>query len=383
MPPQHDVSPPGVSFAPSLFAEDCQTSSPSVRLRRLTAADAPAIAAGLSDFEVARNLGRVPHPYTLADAQAWFDQMAQDRSALCAGVSVDGALAGMVSLNPVGGALKLGYWLARPWQGRGIGTRAVGAFVDFAFAATGIPAAEALHMVDNPASGRLLRRLGFQPCGVTRERSLARRDTVEHVISRLTRADWAARQPAIETARLTLRTPTIADVEETARLPADRPVGLATAQTAAMLGQLDEARVFILRAAREPRPASLRLLMRLKETGELVGTIGWRAAEPGVVDLGFWLGVDHRGRGLMTEAARATIEAAFRWGAAEAVRTSCRSTDWATRQVIIRCGFQWEGSGLVRPSAGGPVAADQFRLDRDTFLSFREWTPAAFHLAAG
>ncbi|MFD1331654.1 GNAT family N-acetyltransferase [Methylopila musalis] len=383
MPPQHDVSSSGPSFAPSLFAEDCLTASPAVRLRRLAPADAPAIAEGLSDFEVARNLGRVPHPYTLADAEAWFAGPAQDPDALRAGLSVNGALAGMVSLDPVGGAMQLGYWLAKPFWGRGIATQAVGAFVDFAFAATRLGAVEALHMVDNPASGRLLRRLGFAPCGVTRERSLARRATVEHTLSRLTRADWTARQPAIETARLSLRTPTTADVEETARLPADRPVGLATAQTAAMIGQLDEARAFILRAAREPRPANLRLLMRLKETGALVGTIGWRAAEPGVVDLGFWLGVDHRGRGLMTEAARAAIEAAFRWGAADAVRTSCRATDWATRQVIIRCGFQWEGSGLVRPTSGGPVAADQFRLDRDTFLSFREWTPAAFHLSAG
>ncbi|MFD1704546.1 GNAT family N-acetyltransferase [Methylopila henanensis] len=373
---------PTPDFDESLFAEDCMTAEPSVRLRRLTAADAPAIAGLLGDIAVSRNLGRVPHPYTLGDAEAWLAGLATDRSGLRAAISVDGALAGVVSLTPAAGALGLGYWLGAPYWGRGIGTLAIRSFVDFAFATTGIGVVEAAHMVDNPASGRVLAKAGFRPYGAMRARSLARRETVEHVTCRLRRAEWAEILPVIETDRLTLRTPTMADAEETARLAADRPIGLSTAQTPA-LGALDEARGFVLRAARDPRPANLRLLMRLKDSGALVGTVGWRAGEAGVVDLGFWLGVDYRGRGLMTEAARAALEAAFQTGAVRAVRTTCRATDWASRQVIIRCGFQWEGSGLVRPATGGPVAADRFRLDRETFQSFREWTPAAFRAFGG
>lgn len=374
---------PALAFDESLFAEDCTTAETPVRLRRLLPSDAPAIAAALNDFEIARTLANVPHPYRLADAETWLAGPARASSTLAAAISVDGAFAGVVALDGAEGApAQLGYWLARERQGRGVGTLAARALVDFAFAATRIGAISAARTRDNAASAGVLAKLGFVEDGFVEAHSMALGRTVSFVTARLDRAGWAETQPIIETERLMLRTPVMADAEDCARLAADRPIGLQTANTP-MLGAREEAERFVLRAARELKPGSLRFVMRLKETGEAVGTVGWRAVEPGVADLGFWLGVDYRGKGLMTEAARAAVEAAFRAGGVKAVRTSCRSTDWPSRQVIIRCGFQWEGSGLVRPATGGPVAADRFRLDRDTFLSFREWGPAAFRNASG
>lgn len=370
-----------LDFDESLLAEDCTTAEASVRLRRLTALDATPIAAALNDADIAKTLANVPHPYRLSDAQDWLAGPA--RSRLAAAISVDGAFAGVVTLDDSDGTpARLGCWVAKPQQGRGVATLAVRGLIDLAFAATGIEAVSADAMPENAASARLLRRLGFRETGAVDAQALALGRAVRFVCFRLDRAAWAETQAMIETERMILRTPTMADAEETARLASDRPIGLSTAQTPT-LGSLEEARAFTLRAARETRPANLRFLMRLKEGGALVGTVGWRSVEPGVVDLGFWLGADFRGRGLMTEGARAALEAAFRAGGAKAVRTCCRSADWASRQVVIRCGFQWEGSALVRPASGGSVAADQFRLDRETFLSFREWAPAAFRNACG
>lgn len=372
-----------IAFDESLLHQDCTTAETIVRLRRLTALDAPAIAAGLSDFDVAKNLTHVPHPYRLSDAEDWLAGPARSGSTLAAAISVDGAFAGVVALDGSEGApAQLGYWLAKPFWGRGIATLAARGLVDFAYAATDLEEVAAARMVDNPASGRVLEKLGFRDAGRIEARSLALGRNARFVASRLTRAAWMETQGSIETERMTLRAPSMADAQAIARLAGDRPIGLSTAQTP-VLGSLEEARGFVLRAAREMRPANMRFLMRLKDDGALVGTVGWKSVEPGVVDLGFWLGVDHRGKGLMTEAARAVVEAAFRAGGAKAVRTSCRAADWPSRQVVIRCGFQWEGSGLVRPASGGPVAADRFRLDRETFLSFREWAPAAFRNACG
>ncbi|WP_020187929.1 GNAT family N-acetyltransferase [Methylopila sp. 73B] len=361
-------------FDEGLLLEDCTTAETIVRLRRLTLNDAPVIAAALSDVAVARNLTQVPHPYGLDDAEAWLKSVAGHRDMLAAGVSVDGALAGVVAIDASGATPELGYWLAAPFQGRGVGRLAVRAFVDFAFATTDLATIAAGHMLDNPASGRLLERLGFQPTGETDVFSKARGATVRLARSTLARAAWVEGQPAIETPRLSLRMPTRADVAELARA-AEAPFGLATAPFAELAFMAD-AQAFVLRAAREMRPTNLSLILRLKEDRTVVGGVGWRSVEPGVVELGFWLGAAHRGRGLMVEAARATLEAAFLGGGAKAARANCRASDWASRQVLIRCGFQWEGSTLVRPASGGSLAADRFRLDRDTFLSFREWAAA-------
>jgi ribosomal-protein-alanine N-acetyltransferase len=67
---------------------------------------------------------------------------------------------------------EIGYDLARPLWGRGLGTEAVGALVRFGFERLGLNRIEAQTIVDNLASVRLLERLGFRREGVRREYSL-------------------------------------------------------------------------------------------------------------------------------------------------------------------------------------------------------------------
>jgi GNAT superfamily N-acetyltransferase len=64
-------------------------------------------------------------------------------------------------LPPQAGVVEIGYGLAGPSRGRGLGTRAVGALVDWLAAQPDIDRVLAFVAMDNLASRRLLERLGF------------------------------------------------------------------------------------------------------------------------------------------------------------------------------------------------------------------------------
>ena len=72
----------------------------------------------------------------------------------------------------------MGYWIARPYWGRGFATEACRALIEIA-RALGLPALEGSHFVDNPASARVLEKLGFEPLGLIAPRmSCARGEEV-------------------------------------------------------------------------------------------------------------------------------------------------------------------------------------------------------------
>jgi RimJ/RimL family protein N-acetyltransferase len=148
-------------------------------LRPAWSEDAPALARIADDAAVARNLARLPFPYALSDAEAF---IASQSEAACPALAVfrrtHGApqLIGVVGLEMGSGAeAELGYWLARPYWGLGYATEAGRAVVEMARHGLRLKRIGAGHFLDNPASGRVLRKLGFRPTGeVVMRRSLAR-----------------------------------------------------------------------------------------------------------------------------------------------------------------------------------------------------------------
>jgi RimJ/RimL family protein N-acetyltransferase len=90
----------------------------------------------------------------------------------------------------------MGYWIARPFWGRGYATEACLALVDIA-RTLGLPSVEGSHFLDNPASARVLEKLGFEPLGVVAPRmSCARGLEVPARLMRLKlQADCVADEP--------------------------------------------------------------------------------------------------------------------------------------------------------------------------------------------
>jgi len=63
----------------------------------------------------------------------------------------------------------MGYWIARPFWGRGYATEACSALVEIA-RTLGLASLEGSHFTDNPASARVLEKLGFVPLGIVAPR---------------------------------------------------------------------------------------------------------------------------------------------------------------------------------------------------------------------
>ena len=161
-------------------------------LRPGWAEDAPALAAAIADEMIVRNLATAPWPYGLRDAEAFLAQ-ARDPALpsflIFERTHAEPRLVGSCGLGRrPSGAVELGYWIARSFWGRGYATEAATALIDIA-RTLGFTRLEGSHFLDNPASGRVLEKLGFQPLGITAPRmSCARGTEAQSRLLRLTLA---------------------------------------------------------------------------------------------------------------------------------------------------------------------------------------------------
>ena len=133
--------------------------------------DARALRAAIAHEPVARMTSRVPWPYTLADAETFLALAADRCRPSCLILAHDGApgaaprLVGGIALYATDGEAELGYWLSPSSWGRGYATEAGRAMIGHARDALGLRRLQAGHFADNPASGRVLAKLGFVPTG--------------------------------------------------------------------------------------------------------------------------------------------------------------------------------------------------------------------------
>ena len=174
--------------------------TPRLLLRPGFPEDAPALAAAMSDAAIARNLAVVPWPYGLRDAEAF---LASPRDPVLPSLLIfergHGApeLVGSCGLGRrPSGAVEMGYWIARSHWGRGLATEACSALLDIA-RALGLTRLEASHFIDNPASARVLDKLGFESTGLIAPRRNCARGA--DVPARLMRLSLIAASEAEET----------------------------------------------------------------------------------------------------------------------------------------------------------------------------------------
>ena len=158
--------------------------SPRIETRRLALrapdfADAGRIAGLANDLDIARMTTRLPHPYLRGDAEAFLARMAAldyAREAVFVIEQEDEGPIGVVGLHRTASfAPEIGYWLGRPYWGRGFATEAASAVLAWAKTAWRQRAVISGHFADNPASGRVLEKAGFLYTGVIEPRhSVAR-----------------------------------------------------------------------------------------------------------------------------------------------------------------------------------------------------------------
>jgi ribosomal-protein-alanine N-acetyltransferase len=150
--------------------------TPRLRLRPFEQADAPEVRRLAGHRDIARFTLTIPHPYPPGVAEEWISghgtAWREGRAVCCAIVrKEDDRLVGAVGLTVDRDSenAELGYWVGHEYQGKGFATEAAGALVAFAFDTLGLHRVMARHFGSNPASGRVLRKLGMLNEGTLRE----------------------------------------------------------------------------------------------------------------------------------------------------------------------------------------------------------------------
>jgi ribosomal-protein-alanine N-acetyltransferase len=145
-------------------------------LRPNILADAPELARLAGEREVAATTLRIPHPYSVADAEAFITgwQDADERVGFAIVLRKDSVLVGGVGLRleKAHHHAELGYWIGRPYWGNGYATEAARAVLRYGFEVLNLHRIHASHFANNPASGNVLRKLGMKYEGRQRQHIL-------------------------------------------------------------------------------------------------------------------------------------------------------------------------------------------------------------------
>jgi RimJ/RimL family protein N-acetyltransferase len=166
-----------ISVAPAIQTER-------LRLRTPRPADAPRITRFADDIDVARMTTRMPHPYQLSDAEGFLAQLHNPLSKDMAVFAIDAECEGLIGMigfhwneddKP-----EMGYWLGKPFWGKGFATEAARAALKWAKTGWGRNVIYAGHFADNAASGAVLVKSGFLYTGdIKRLHSNARGEDVD------------------------------------------------------------------------------------------------------------------------------------------------------------------------------------------------------------
>lgn len=145
-------------------------------LRPFTLADVPEVAELSKVKEIAQRTLNLSSPYTEEMAKAWIEQhspnfkegkevvfaiILQKLNRLCGAINL--------TINAEHNHAMLGYWLGKSYWGNGYCTEAGKAVLDYGFNVLKLNRIYANHIKSNPASGRVIQKLGMKYEGCQRQ----------------------------------------------------------------------------------------------------------------------------------------------------------------------------------------------------------------------
>ncbi len=288
-------------------------------MRPVTGADEAAIVEGVRDWDVAKWLAVVPHPYGPAEAREFIEKVVPSAGRVW-GID-DGELVGIVSLGA-----ELGYWITRGRWGRGYMTEAARAVLDWHFGRRDADSVLSGCFEGNHRSRAVLVKLGFQLTGLERKGCMSRgEDLVSHRML-LTREGHRA-----AAADLAFRPIGPEDVESLMALVSEysivRNMGL-------WPWPPDPA--FTARRAHSFRGSGF--VWAILRRGVMVGTVSVTGPEDDA-ELGYMLTAALQGQGIMTLAAAAAVAHTFATRPLERIRADIWADNLASARLLARMGF--------------------------------------------
>jgi ribosomal-protein-alanine N-acetyltransferase len=137
-------------------------------LRPFKAEDAQRVQLLAGEKIIADMTENIPHPYLDGMAEGWIglhDAWCKNRAAVVFAIVIreSGELIGAVSITQISGQSgNLGYWIGLPYWGQGYCTEASMRILEFGFNHYALSRIDARHLSENPASGKVITKSGFQ-----------------------------------------------------------------------------------------------------------------------------------------------------------------------------------------------------------------------------
>jgi RimJ/RimL family protein N-acetyltransferase len=168
-----------------------------LRIRPYREADIPELLPLIGAREVAATTLRIAHPYTEQDAWA-FLELAKEPGKLWLAITLraDGRQIGGIGLRieQQHQHAELGYWLGEAYWGKGYATEAAREVLRYGFEDLGLHRVFATHFGHNPASGRILKKLGMHHEGCQREHLLKWGEFVDSEMYGILRREWESHE---------------------------------------------------------------------------------------------------------------------------------------------------------------------------------------------
>ena len=138
-------------------------------LRAPQLGDAKVIAKLANDRHIAENTARIPHPYDINDAKEYIAWAKETRAESAFLITLDDDVIGACGVGLDDANPEIGYWVGVRYWGQGYATEAAREMLRYGFEDLRLHRIFAYHFKHNPASGRILQKLGMRYEGRQRE----------------------------------------------------------------------------------------------------------------------------------------------------------------------------------------------------------------------
>ena len=166
-------------------------------LRAFTLADAKRVQHLAGAFAVADTTGHMPHPYQDGMAEEWIGGLDSEfehgeGATFAITLPATGELIGAIglTLHSHNKRAEMGYWLGVPYWNHGYTSEAARAVLQFAFEQLNLNRVYASHFPRNPASGRVMQKIGMKYEGTLRQHFVRWQDPEDLVYYGILKSEW-------------------------------------------------------------------------------------------------------------------------------------------------------------------------------------------------
>lgn len=169
-------------------------------LRPFTLEDAIEVQRLAGHRDIASTTWNIPHPYEDGMAEEWIsthqETFEQGKGVVYAITLKDGKLIGAISLMAMieGHQAELGYWIGKPYWNRGYCTEAGKELLRYGFDVLGLNRIHSSYMARNPASGRVMQKLGMSYEGARKQHVKKWGVFEDLVLYGILKSDWGSQR---------------------------------------------------------------------------------------------------------------------------------------------------------------------------------------------